>query len=132
MGISDYQSSAWPDFIAHQLGPFGNLPVFLAIGNHELIPPMTRAEYLAQFADWLDTPVLREQRLKDDPADHKLKTYYHWIKGGVDFITLDNASPEQLDARAVALGSAADRPRREVGPDPDHRAWACMRLCRTA
>ncbi len=98
MGVSDYLSSAWPDFIAHQLGPFGNLPVFLAIGNHELVPPMTRSDYVAQFADWLDTPVLREQRLKDDPADHKLRTYYHWIKNGVDFITLDNVSPEQLDA----------------------------------
>jgi hypothetical protein len=98
MGISDYLSSAWPDFITHQLGPFGNLPVFLAIGNHELVPPMNRAEYLAQFADWLDAPVLREQRLKDDPADHKLKTYYHWVRGNVDFITLDNVSPEQMDA----------------------------------
>ncbi len=102
MGISDYLNSAWPDFIAHQLGPFGNLPVFLTIGNHELVPPMSRAEYLAQFADWLDAPVLREQRLKDNPADHKLKTYYHWIKGNVDFITLDNVSPEQLDPAQAA------------------------------
>jgi hypothetical protein len=98
MGIADYQSGAWPDFIAHQLGPFGNLPIFLSIGNHELIPPMSRAEYLAQFADWLDSPVLREQRLKDDPADHKLRTYYHWVQRNVDFINLDNASAEQLDA----------------------------------
>jgi hypothetical protein len=101
MGITEYQDAAWPDFIAHQLGPFGDLPLFLAIGNHELIPPMDRAEFLAQFADWLDAPVLREQRLKDDPADHKLKTYYHWIRGNVDFITLDNVSAEQLDAEQL-------------------------------
>lgn len=98
LAISDYLSAAWPDFIKNQIGPFGNLPVFLAIGNHELVPPMTRGDYLAQFADWLDTPVIRNQRLKDDPADHKLRTYYHWIQNGVDFITLDNVSAEQLDA----------------------------------
>ena len=97
MGIAEYQSAAWPDFIAHQLGPFGNLPVYLAPGNHELIPPMTRADYIAQFADWLDTPILREQRLKDDPTDHKLRAYYHWIRGNVDFISLDNVSAEQFD-----------------------------------
>lgn len=97
MGITDYQSGAWPDFISHQLGPFGDLPVFLGIGNHELIPPMTRGDYLAQFADWLDSPVLREQRLKDDPADRKLHSYYHWVRGNVDFISIDNASVEQLD-----------------------------------
>src|ERR1035438_6666830 len=26
--ISDYETGAWPDFIAHQLAPFGNLPVY--------------------------------------------------------------------------------------------------------
>src|SRR5580698_226758 len=30
MGVSEYQNSAWPDFIAHQIAPFGDLPVFLA------------------------------------------------------------------------------------------------------
>jgi hypothetical protein len=27
-----------------------------------------------------------------------LRAYYHWVKGGVDFIALDNASAEQFDA----------------------------------
>lgn len=98
MTISTYASSAWPDFIAHQIGPFGDLPVFLSIGNHEMYPPATRENYLAQFADWLGTPVLTAQRLKDDPQDHKLRTYYHWINRGVDFIALDNATPDQFDA----------------------------------
>jgi len=102
MGISQYQGSAWPDFIAHQVVPFGDLPVFLSPGNHEMIPPMTRAEYLTQFADWLDTPALREQRLKDDPQDHKLRAYYHWVKDNVDFIALDNASPDQFDAAQMS------------------------------
>jgi hypothetical protein len=97
MGISQYTSSAWPDFIAHQTVPFGDLPVFLSPGNHETISPMSRPDYLIQFADWLETPVLREQRLKDDPADHKLRAYYHWVKGNVDFIALDNASADQFD-----------------------------------
>ncbi|HYL35927.1 MAG TPA: hypothetical protein VEV17_08455 [Bryobacteraceae bacterium] len=98
MTISSYHSSAWPDFIAKQLTPFGNLPVFLGIGNHEAIPPMTRDAWLIQFADWVDKPVIRAQRLKDDPQDHKLHGYYHWISHNVDFINLDNATPDQFDA----------------------------------
>ena len=95
--IFDYEARAWPDFIAHQIAPFGELPVFLGIGNHETIPPATRVGWLLQFADWLDSPVLRTQRLQDDPQDHKLRAYYHWVSHGVDFITLDNASPDQFD-----------------------------------
>jgi Calcineurin-like phosphoesterase len=101
MSIAQYESAAWPDFIAHQLGPFGDLPVFLSPGNHEMIPPQNRDEYLAQFADWLETPLLREQRLKDNPKDHKLRTYFHWIKGNVDFIALDNASADQFDGEQM-------------------------------
>jgi len=96
--ISQYLAQAWPDFIQHQLVPFGDLPVVLGIGNHELISPLTRPQYIAQFADWLDTPVLQKQRLADNPADHMLKTYYHWIRGGVDFISMDNASSDMFDA----------------------------------
>jgi hypothetical protein len=95
--IAAYEAHAWPDFIAHQIAPFGELPVFLAIGNHETIAPATRERWLIQFADWLDSPVLRAQRLKDDPRDHNLRAYYHWVSRGVDFITLDNASPDQFD-----------------------------------
>src|SRR5260370_22391886 len=35
LNVSTYLTSAWPDFIAHQLASFGDLTVFLAIGNHE-------------------------------------------------------------------------------------------------
>ncbi len=96
--IIDYESRAWDDFVAHQITSFGSLPVYLGIGNHELVPPKTRADYVTQFADWLNHPNLQCQRLKDDPKDHRLKTYYHWILGGIDFVNLDNASPEQFDA----------------------------------
>jgi hypothetical protein len=99
--ISDYQNSAWQDFIENQLGPFGRIPVFLGIGNHELVAPKTRADYLAQFADWLETPSIRDQRLKDEPNDHRLKSYYHWQEGGIDFITLDNASTDQFDPAQI-------------------------------
>ena len=96
--IINYETGAWPDFIAHQLAPFGDLPVYLTPGNHETIPPATRASYLLQFADWLATPTLRQQRLADDPADHALRSYYHWVDHNVDFIALDNSSQDQFDA----------------------------------
>src|ERR1700733_8443876 len=92
-----YLKQAWPDFIAHQIAPFGALPVYLLMGNHEAIPPMTREAWLVQFADWLETPALRAQRLKDDPSDHKLHAYYHWIERNIDFISLDNSTPDEFD-----------------------------------
>jgi hypothetical protein len=98
MFIATYLSAAWPDFIVHQMAPFGDLPVFLGIGNHETIPPATRDAWLIQFADWLESPPIRSQRLKDNPLDRPLRAYYHWVKSNVDFITLDNASPEQFDS----------------------------------
>ena len=64
-----YLKEAWPDFIEHQIVPFGALPVYLMMGNHEVVAPMTREAWLLQFADWLETPALRAQRLKDDPSD---------------------------------------------------------------
>jgi hypothetical protein len=97
MTMSEYRAMAWPDFLENQIVPFGSVPVFLGIGNHEAIPPKTRDELIAQIADWLDTPLLREQRLRDDPRDFRLKTYYHWIMAGADFINMDNASADQFD-----------------------------------
>ncbi|HET8667383.1 MAG TPA: hypothetical protein VFM10_05335, partial [Terriglobales bacterium] len=98
LSITEYQNMAWPDFIQNQIGAFGNMPFFLGIGNHELVPPKTRQDFLIQFTDWLNSPILREQRLRDDPHDRKLRTYFHWIQDGVDFLYLDNASPDQFDA----------------------------------
>ena len=98
LNIIDYESGAWPDFIARQLAPFGTLPVMLTPGNHETIPPATRERYLLQFGDWLDTAALRAQRLADDPEDHKLRAYYHWINRNIDFIAMDNAGTDQFDA----------------------------------
>jgi hypothetical protein len=102
LSIADYQRIAWQDFISQQLGPFGDIPVYLGIGNHELVPPKTRSDFIQQFADWLDSPTIRARRLRDDPSDRKLRTYNHWIQGGVDFISLDNASYDQFDDAQVA------------------------------
>jgi hypothetical protein len=102
LAISDYQKTAWDDFIQSQIAPFGAMPVYLAIGNHELVLPKSRGEFLAQFADWFNAPPIQSQRLRDNPKDRRLKTYYHWIQNGVDFITLDNATNDQFDAEQVA------------------------------
>lgn len=91
-----YSRTEWDDFIQSQLSPFGSMPVFVGIGNHEIYAPKSREQFIIQFADWLDSPVLRAQRLADNPNDHALKSFFHWIQGGVDFIYLDNATPDQF------------------------------------
>lgn len=100
--IENYEDNAWQDFIDHQVAPFNNIPVYLGLGNHETIPPKTRAEAYQVFADWLDDPQIKAQRLADNPANHKLQFYYHWIKPPIDFITLDNASDDMFDDDQVA------------------------------
>jgi hypothetical protein len=95
--IAEYLGTAWIDFERNQIEPFGEMPFYLGIGNHETIAPKTRDEFIRTFADWLNQPAIRNQRLKDDPHDHKVRTYYHWREGGIDFIYLDNATPDQLD-----------------------------------
>lgn len=94
---SEYEKAAWNNFIENQLTLFGKMPVFLAIGNHDLIR-RTRADYLAKFENWLSAPEIGNQRRADDPFDANSKTYYHWIENGIDFITMDNASDDQFDA----------------------------------
>lgn len=97
-----YDKTEWDDFIQAQLNPFGSIPVFIGIGNHETYPPKSREQFIIQFADWLDAPVLRQQRLADNPNDHALKTFFHWIKGGVDFVYLDNSTKDQFDQYQLA------------------------------
>jgi hypothetical protein len=101
MTILDYQESAWDDFIENQIVPFELIPFFLGIGNHETIPPKTREEFVQQFADWLDAPVIQKQRLADNRRDHRIRAYYHWVMNGVDFIYLDNATTDQFDGRQM-------------------------------
>jgi hypothetical protein len=102
MTIGVYEAQAWQDYIDNQLAPFASLPVFVGIGNHDTTYPKTREDFVLQFADWLDTPVLQRQRLADNPRDRQLRTYYHWIDGPVDFIYLDNATLDQFDGAQLA------------------------------
>lgn len=101
ISLDDYRKLAWDDFIQNQLNAFGDTPFYVGIGNHELYPPKTRNEFVTKFNRWLDTDELRAQRLKDDPTDHLVKTYYHWIHGDVSFINMDNASTEEFDAAEI-------------------------------
>lgn len=100
--IKQYLKDAWDDYIMNQLSFFGQTPVFVGIGNHEVISPKTREEFAVKFHSWLDAPALQKQRQTDQLADPNVKTYYHWIQGGVDFIYLDNATPDQFDSAQVA------------------------------
>jgi hypothetical protein len=93
----DYVNLEWTDFLDNQVKPFGSLPVYLGIGNHEIVAPKTRDDFLAEFADYLDTTEIRAQRLKDDKHDRAWRTYYHWVSHSVDFINLDNATEDQFD-----------------------------------
>lgn len=112
--IAEYLADAWSEAQRNQLEPFGDVPVFLGIGNHEVIPPKSREAFALSFADWLDAPAIREQRLRDDPHDHQVRTYFHWSIDGIDFVSLDNASPEQFDAGQLQwLNGVLERDRRD-------------------
>ena len=100
-GYIRYGLSAWKDFRENQAASFGSTPVFLGIGNHEMVFHKDTEDYLKDFANWLDSPVLHAQRIKDDPEDRNPHTYYHWIDQGIDFINLDNASSKGFDGRQM-------------------------------
>ncbi|MGO9271748.1 MAG: caspase family protein [Terriglobia bacterium] len=102
MTINDYLGAEWDDFVQNQIRPFGALPFYLGIGNHETIPPKTRDQFIIKFAPWLDAPVLHQQRLSDDGNDDHVRAYYHWIERQVDFINLDNATSDQFDSAQLA------------------------------
>lgn len=97
-----YLAAAWDDAELNQMRPFAPLPFYLGIGNHETVPPMTRAGFLGRFSSWLDAPVLRAQRLADDPGAAAPRTYFHWRDRGVDFVSLDNASADMFDDEQLA------------------------------
>lgn len=105
MTVISYLSGAWPDFKENQIGPFGTMPFYLGIGNHETVfDPMfggARAAFVREFGEWLDSPVLRQQRLMDDPDDNEVKTYYRWVQRGVAFFYLDNATSDMFDDRQM-------------------------------
>lgn len=100
--ILNYLTRAWPDFIDHQLKPFGSLELFLGIGNHETVYPKTREAWITQFQPWVNSPRLRRQRAQDHDSGGP-RSYYHWVmNGAIDFISLDNASGNTFDPAQMA------------------------------
>jgi hypothetical protein len=123
ISCKNYLKKAWPDFVKHQMYAFNKTPLYLGIGNHEVVPPKgfppakpqniqpetNSAQFTSFFADWLLPPAVKAQRVIDHDCDKILaspcvisaRNYYHWIQGKVDFIYLDNASnvfgQDQLD-----------------------------------
>ena len=112
--LAEYEKDAWDDFIANQMKPWGETPVFLGIGNHETTPPKNRAAFVEQFHQYLDRPELREQRLKDDRKATQPKTYYHWMRDGIDFIYLDNATGSDFESAQIEwIKGVLDRDRKD-------------------
>jgi len=123
--LNDYLHTAWDDFLQHQVTPFGEMPFFLGIGNHELAPPKTRDQYRVTFATLLDNAQLHGQRAQDAtghaiPTTEPDQSYNHWVINGVDFINLDNAENDAFDAKqldwfdAVLAADLADASIRSV------------------
>ena len=96
--LATYEKEAWDDFIENQVKPWGDVPFFLGIGNHETTPPKSRDAFVQHFHEYLDRPEVKEQRLKDNRKATQPRTYFHWMRDGIDFIYVDNATTDQLDA----------------------------------
>lgn len=110
--VQSYLRNAFKDALENQLKPFDDrgVGVFAGIGNHETTWPMTRAGWVKAFTPYLDIAAIRDQRLKDDPTDTTVRTYYHVVTNGIDFITLDNASCDMFDdAQMTWLKKVLDR-----------------------
>lgn len=102
--INNYLNNAWDDFIQHQLLPFGKTPVFLGIGNHELYANRTRDDFRKKFQKWLAAQTIHAQRAADiSNGTRGLEgdTYYHFVKNGIDFISLDNADQSMFDSTQI-------------------------------
>jgi len=107
LGVNDmdeYLSSAWDDFITHQVVPFGQTKLFLGIGNHELVAGRTRVEFSRTFQKWLTQEPLHGQRRADAKrgiSSTEGDTSYHFVLRGVDFIFLDNADETAFTAEQI-------------------------------
>lgn len=99
--LDAYRKIEWQDFISAQLDPFGNLPVFLGIGNHELAGH-NRDEYRATFAEWLTAQPIKQARAGDGDQKNAPETYYHWYQNGIDFVTLDNGDETDFDSAQMS------------------------------
>ncbi|HXH41193.1 MAG TPA: hypothetical protein VNN08_21380 [Thermoanaerobaculia bacterium] len=110
--VQGYLRGAFKDAIENQVKAFDDrgVPIYVGIGNHETTWPMTRGAFVKAFNSWLDLPAIRDQRLKDDPSDTTVRTYYHVVMNGIDFITLDNGTCDMFDDAQMAwLRKVLDR-----------------------
>ncbi|MFI5181488.1 MAG: metallophosphoesterase family protein [Thermoanaerobaculia bacterium] len=114
--VARYLDGAWDDFVDRQLGAFHKTPVFLAIGNHELYVP-TREDFRRRFRPWLASNELHAQRNADAAKGFfgtEGNSWYHFVRKGVDVITLDNADgffpPAEISwlTRVLAADAADD------------------------
>jgi hypothetical protein len=142
LSCESYHKRAWQDFIDHQIVPFGTTRFYLGIGNHEVIPPKTPAEFSSRFQDWLLTPRLlmanpdKEQiaAAKSGPCQQiparpylSATPYYHWVRGRIDFISLDNSSESSPAINWIGL--IARSKGRTTTAQSAPSSWACMKLC---
>ncbi|MGH9775322.1 MAG: hypothetical protein ACRD50_10290 [Candidatus Acidiferrales bacterium] len=98
----EYWSMAWKDFTHYQLDAFAPLPVYLGIGNHEVISPKSRGAFVNEFSKLPNAPWVSNPNEKYDFSDPTALTRYHWRRGAVEFIYLDNATKDQFDDKQVA------------------------------
>ena len=100
--LQQYQPIAWDDFLTREMAPFGNLPVFLGRGNHETIPPMTRDGYVVKFSTYLNRPEIVAQDAADGAAAAPQGSpWFHFVRNGVDFITLDNSTQDEFSNKQL-------------------------------
>ncbi len=126
--IADYLTKAWPDFIDHQLHPFGSLELFLGIGNLETIYPKTLGDFVRQFEIYLSTPRLRGQRERDkDRGRAFLLPLGNERRDGFHFSGQCQRQHFRPDADGLDKNAAGGR---FGGRDPSPPLWsACMRRC---
>ena len=106
----EYYKTAWDDFLLHQTAPFAPVPVYLGRGNHDTHAPMTREGYTLKFSAFLDRPEIAETRKGDGEHAAPVGPWYHWVKDGVDFITMDNAEKDEFtDEQLRWLRAVLDR-----------------------
>jgi hypothetical protein len=93
---------------------------------------MTRQGYIDKFASFLNRPEIADQRKADGADGAPLGPWYHWTRGGVDFITLDNASHDEFsDAQLHWLRGVLDRDLAHRTPASAPSSPACTRRCPT-
>lgn len=106
----EYYAQAWDDFITHQLEPFAPVPVYLTRGNHDSHKPMTLEGFNSKFEKYINWPDVQATRKADGADAAPLGPWYHWVRDGVDFISLDNSTREEFsDAQLKWLRGVLDR-----------------------